>query len=485
MNEENLISQTESEEKLDEDNSDFIHTEKDNNNVRETKDSIQIHEIPNISDINEEYTEKCYSMKEGSILGGVFALSSIALGNGAFSIPIGCTQLGCVWYIFLLFIGAISSYWTLKGLIKSSRKVKGLDYSPTVNHIIGKCASILIDIVIIIYIYGNIVQYMIIIYSLIGRTYFELFIGNKNYKNFEEYEKEVWDNAYLKYPIMFGYTLIIFPICLLKYISKMRFVSMFGICAYIYSILVIVIESPWFLIHYLNNYKKDDPNTHANWFDITKSFNKDLTFFDGFATVFFTFTCHPGAFPVFKTLKNNNEKRINSCFLRSIILDLIIYILVAICGFITAPLNPKSLIIYRESIFENDIFMTIAKIALALDLYLSIPANYASYRCSFFMMFFKTDKIDNFNNILVAFLTLFSSTLVGALYKNILTYISLLGGFCSSIICFLIPGILMIKTSNKNLNDPNNILIILIIFSLTVIGFMAGLQSIRDIINGK
>ena len=122
MNEENLISQTESEEKLDEDNSDFIHTEKDNNNERETKDSIQIHEIPNISDINEEYTEKCYSMKEGSILGGVFALSSIALGNGAFSIPIGCTQLGCVWYILLLFIGAISSYWTLKGLIKSSRK---------------------------------------------------------------------------------------------------------------------------------------------------------------------------------------------------------------------------------------------------------------------------------------------------------------------------------------------------------------------------
>ena len=42
----------------------------------------------------------------------------------------------------------------------------------------------------------------------------------------------------------------------------------------------------------------------------------------------------------------------------------------------TAPTNPKSLIIYRESVFDNVIFMTIAKIALGLDLFLSLPANY-------------------------------------------------------------------------------------------------------------
>ena len=39
----------------------------------------------------------------------------------------------------------------------------------------------------------------------------------------------------------------------------------------------------------------------------------------------------------------------------------------------TAPLKPESLIIFRESVFDNDIFMTIAKIALALDLFLSLP----------------------------------------------------------------------------------------------------------------
>ena len=245
-----------------------------------------------------------------------------------------------------------------------------------------------------------------------------------------------------------------------------------------------MIQSPWFLIHYIDNYKKDDPKTHANWFDITKGFTSELNFFTGVATVFFTFTCHPGAFPVFKTLKNHTEKRINTCFFRSIILDLTIYILIAICGFITAPLNPKSLIIYRESIFSNDIFMTIAKIALALDLFLSLPANFASFRCSFFMVFFQTDNIDKLRNVLVTGITLFLATLVGALYKNILSYISFFGGFCSSMICYLIPGVMMIKASGQDLKSRKNIITIIIITVLTVFGFMGGIQTIRSIING-
>lgn len=456
-------------------------------NSRETKASVQIHTSPDIADLeegSEEENEKCYSMKEGSILGGVFALSSLALGTGAFSIPIRCTQLGCVWYILLLFAGASAAYWTLTGLIRSSRYVRGQDYSPTVRGIVGNGAAVIIDVFIIIYLFGVFVQYMVIIYSLVGRTYFELFEDTNNYKNFEEYEDDVWDRAYLKYPIMFGTAGLIFPVCLLKDISKMRFASMFGICALIYSILVVVIESPWFLIDYLDKYKEDDPNTHANWFDISKGFTKELNFFTGIATLFFTFSCHPGAFPVFKTLKNNNEKRINKVFFRSILLDLCIYIMIGICGFITAPLNPKSLIIYRESIFDNDIFMTIAKIALALDLFLSLPANFASYRGSFFLVFFKTEKIDNCRNIIVTAVTLLISTLIGALYKNILSYISLFGGFCSSMICYLMPGILMLKTSKEKMNSPKNIITIIIIVTLTSFGFMGGVQTIRGIING-
>lgn len=448
-------------------------------NSRNTKDTMRNSEQP-----DENYEEKTCSMSEGSIQGGVFALSSLALGTGAFSIPIRCTQLGLFWYLIFIVVGATAAYWTLTGLIKSARKVRGEDYSPSVKSIVGKCPAVFLDIVIIVYLFGVFIQYQVIIYSLIGRTYYELFEDKNKYNNFDQYENEVWDLAKLKYPIMFITTLLVAPLCLLKDISKMRFASMFGVCALIYCIIVVVIQTPWFYKDYLDHYKEDDPSTHANWFDITKGFTKELNFFTGVATVFFTYSCHPGAFPVFKTLKNNTEKRINTVFFRSLLLDIIIYIFIAICGFMTAPTKPQSLIIYRESVFENDFFMTIAKIALAIDLFLSLPANYASYRCSFFVLAFGTDKIDNRRNFLLTIPTLLLSTLIGALYKNILSYISFFGGFGSSIMCYLIPGTLMIKTSGEELTSKKNILTIIAITCLTSIGFMGGLQTIRGNING-
>ena len=448
-------------------------------NSRDTKDSRLSQQ-----DSEDHNEEKTCSMKEGSIQGGIFALSSLALGTGAFSLPIRCTQLGLFWSLLFIVIMAFAAFWTLSGLIKAGRLVKSEDYSPSVKRIIGKGPSIFIDIIIVVYLFGVFIQYQVIIYSLIGRTFYEFFFKD-DYKNFDTYENEVWDSAKLKYPIMFGTTLLISPLCLLKDISKMRFASMFGVCALIYSILVVVFETPWFFKDYLEKYDEKNSKTHANWFNIKKGFTSELNFFTGMATFFFCYSCHPGAFPVYKTLKNNNKNKVNTVIFKSICLDLIIYILIAICGFMTAPTNPQPLIIYRESVFKNDFFMTIAKIALALDLFLSLPANFASYRCSFFIVFFKTAEIDNCRNFLVTIPTLLLSTLIGALYKKILDYISLFGGFCSSIMCYLIPGVMMILTSNDKIMSFKNILRMTTIILLTTIGFMGGVQTIRGMILNK
>ena len=428
----------------------------------------------------EKFEEKKCSMKEGSLLGGIFALSSIALGPGAFSLPIRCTQLGLVWFIVFLIIAAFVTYWSMSGLIKAARKVRGEDYSPSVKALVGKPFAIFIDLTIILYLIGVFIQYQVIIYSLIGRTVYE-FLGDKNkYENFEIYEEKVWDAAHLKYPIMFGIITLVMPLCLLKNISKMRFASLFGICAYIYCILVIIIQCPWFLKHYLDNYKKYDPSTHANWYNLANGFTKELYFFTGIATVFFAYECHTGAFPVYKNLKNHTEERINKLYFRSLCLDFAVYILISISGFITAPLNPKSLIIFRENlVFKNDIFMIIAKIALACNLFLSLPANYAGYRCSFFIFFFGTDEIDNKRNIIVTVCSLLISTLIGAVYKNILNYISFLGGFCCSIINFLIPGAMIIRGSGEKLSSPKNIMTFIAFATLTTLGFLGGIQTIR------
>ena len=88
-----------------------------------------------------------------------------------------------------------------------------------------------------------------------------------------------------------------------------------------------------------------------NWINITHAFDlKDgIPFFGGIATVFFLYSCHAGAFPVYKTLRNNTTKRIKKVFKRSILLDISVYVLIA-TSFITSLLDSPDLILYRPNL---------------------------------------------------------------------------------------------------------------------------------------
>ena len=98
-------------------------------------------------------------------------------------------------------------------------------------------------------------------------------------------------------------------LCLVKDIGRMKFFSLFGIIALFYTIIVLVIESPFYWKHYLNNvFQKNDKSTHANWIDISKAFNSNLDFFTGFATIVFSFSNHQGALPVYRSLEPNNDQ---------------------------------------------------------------------------------------------------------------------------------------------------------------------------------
>ena len=46
--------------------------------------------------------------------------------------------------------------------------------------------------------------------------------------------------------------------------------------------------------------------------------------------------------------------------------------------------------------------------------------------------------------------------LIGALYRDILSYIALFGGFCSSIMCYLLPGALMVITNDEKVTSKKN-----------------------------
>lgn len=72
--------------------------------------------------------------------------------------------------------------------------------------------------------------------------------------------------------------------------------------------------------------------------------------------------------------------------------------------------------------------------------------------------------------------------MIGVVYDKISAYISILGGFCSVIIAFLIPGMLYIKNNDYPLTHYKNVLSIIAISVLSFIGFTAGVISIIKIV---
>jgi amino acid permease len=439
------------------------------------------YDINRLSDTRKSLMQRIFSpMLPGSLRASIFAMSSLALGTGCLALPQNFEHMSFVMALIVLIIGSGSAYWSLTIMIEASRK-KGLtEYSKLVKESLGKGMALFLDIMILIYIFGILTSYQVIIYKQIGSFVYEVFMPN-DYKNNEEFELNFWDKLiYIKYPIMFATCIILIPLCLLKDISKMRLASLFSIASLFYAIFVIIIECPFYFSNFLEKQKKDPEHNVINWFNVIKGFDQHLYFFRGTATVFFAFTCHVGAFPVYKTLKDNNSRRINKVFQRSIILDLIIYIFVGIAGFLTQPVGTPPLIINREKYFTNDIFMIVARLLIAVNLILSTPANYNAFRLSILETVWGTSEVDNYKNLVITIPTLLITCFIGALYNKIISYISILGGFCSVVIAFLFPGLLYLKNNDMPLSHPKNIITIIIIFTLCTIGFTAGIMTILD-----
>jgi amino acid permease len=281
------------------------------------------------------------------------------------------------------FLAGAAAYFTLNIMIIASNKEKIFNYSKLVEKLFGKGMSYFLDITMIIYIFGVIILYQVITYKLLGGIVNEL--GGYGYDSLESFfTNSFWSEYSLKFPLMYAISfLVILPLCLLKSISKMRFNSIFGVFSLFFLFSIIIFQSPWYFLDYLNNkYIESDKSTHLNIWDIGTGFTNKLYFFKGTATLFYAYSCHVGAFPIYKELKNNVLRRIQKVFRISIILNGSFYMIIGFTGYLGNPLQTPELIIERYKLFNSDIIMTIGWIAFFFTLVMKIPANYNSFRIS-------------------------------------------------------------------------------------------------------
>ena len=384
-------------------------------------------------------------------------------------------------------LGGIANIWSyhIPGDLYERYKIN--NYEHLCQEICGRKMTLFLVITLNIYTVGLLLIHQVLIFRLLGGII--NVIGGYNYESMLTFLSDTyWNQIWVKLCVNFGIgILIIFPLCLVTDMKKLNISSTIGVFTTLFIFLVVLFQFPFYFMEYLEKeYNSEDENTHVNIYKVERGFTKQIQFLQAFALFFFCFTGHNGLLPALEHLEDPTPARRAKLYNIAIAMDMIIYLVIAICGYLSVPVDVVDIVFERKRIWTHDIVMTIARILLIPMAISKIQVNHNIWRISF-VSFIGNDhtKITLKFNLIFTGITLFITTLVSSLYQNIVGYISLIGCFCVVFPAFLIPPILYMYTCGLPKTHWKVILQILLGSVLCIIGYISGILGLIDIIKGE
>ena len=451
---------------------------KSNNQTTKNKIDINIEEEIEEIDNRTCYQKTCGKMGPGSMRGCIFNLCILSLGTGSLALPQKIGYMSMIASPIVIFISGAINYWTLTILGDVGRKYKLRKYEDVVTKLFSKKLSSFLAIVMVLNQSGMIILYQVIMYKLLGGVINELF--SLGYPNVEEFvEESFWSKKTIKFYVCYFITFtILFPLCRLKTISKMRYASTFGILSLFILIFIVFIECPFFYKHNVVNGGQE-----INIMDLRPGFGKDMQFLQSISTIIYAFACHVGVFPVLNSLHNPTRKRVQKVFRRATLLDIVCYLIIGFSGYLSQPKNTPDLIVERDKIFNNDFLMTLGQLLFIFTLIAKICANYNGLRTTILiMMNYDPIEYPNKINLIITSISLVLTTFIAVIFQKISDYISLIGSFCSVFIAVVMPGMIYIKDNDKSISSFKNLLALLFVIILAIFGLFTSFCTIRGII---
>ena len=411
----------------------------------------------------------------------------LGLGTSALAICKVPYHISIIMTPVCIVLGGIANIWSYHILGDLYERYKINNYEHLCQEICGRKMTLFLVITLNIYTVGLLLIHQVLIFRLLGGII--NVIGGYNYESMLTFLSDTyWNQIWVKLCVNFGIgILIIFPLCLVTDMKKLNISSTIGVFTTLFIFLVVLIQFPFYFMEYLEKeYNSEDENTHVNIYKVERGFTKQIQFLQAFALFFFCFTGHNGLLPALEHLEDPTPARRAKLYNIAIAMDMIIYLVIAICGYLSVPVDVVDIVFERKRIWTRDIVMTIARILLIPMAISKIQVNHNIWRISF-VSFIGNDhtKITLKFNLIFTGITLFITTLVSSLYQNIVGYISLIGCFCVVFPAFLIPPILYMYTCGLPKTHWKVILQILLGSVLCIIGYISGILGLIDIIKGE
>ena len=289
----------------------------------------------------------------------------LGLGTSALAICKVPYHISIIMTPICIILGGIANIWSYHILGDLYERYHINNYEHLCEKICGRKMTLFLVITLNIYTVGLLLIHQVLIFRLLGGII--NVIGGYNYESMLTFLSDTyWNEIWVKLCVNFGIgILIIFPLCLISNMKILNISSTVGVFTTLFIFLVVLIQFPFYFIEYLDKeYKAEDKNTHVNIYNVERGFTEQLQFLQAFALFFFCFTGHNGLLPALEHLENPTPARRAKLYNIAIAMDMIIYLVIAICGYLSVPVDVVDIVFERKRIWTHDVVMTIARILL-------------------------------------------------------------------------------------------------------------------------
>lgn len=370
----------------------------------------------------------------GTLFSSMFTLANSAIGSGILAFPYAFMKTGLglgliVTLIFAAIMGACLHFVTACTHAAQQQDPRIRSYEELAKFAGGPKLAAFLEGTLIVYLLGCCCGFLIIVADMTVPIVGD-HLGPQNPRSMI---------------IIFVAAVIVFPLCLLRRISALRFSSMFAVCAVFYMVCAIAFE----YFNMSESDSKDKVDHHFTWFEA------DADVLAALPLLAFALQCHIQAPLIYTELRSEERsvRRMDAVCAGAYSLCLVLYLPAGIFGYLTFGMNTETDILKGYPV--SDKVSDTARVCIAIVACCGYPLNHFPARSALWGIWqrFQTeaDSATMGRNWMGVEAAVWVAITIGVALNvtDLGVVFGLIGSVAGSLVIFFIPAFLWNKLGPK------------------------------------
>ena len=396
------------------------------------------------------------TQRGGSLVGSTVTLANCAIGAGVLATPYAVSTFGTIGGGMAIASAAGVVAYTLRALVRAGSAFGSTSYQGLVRDAFGAKVSIGVSVVLVVYLFGSCIAYLIII----GDSYEKVVGAISNNATATAW----WANR--RFAIAIAAAFLVTPLSLLREMNRLAPASVVALVSLAYTAGAIVCDAVV------------APDTGSSSAARPSAFKLSVDSISAVPIIVFAFQCHIQVLAIFAELAASDDeppsvsietpnfgddiepidssgtetrrlKRMYTVISFAVGMCFIGYTLVAEAAYMSHP-NVTSNVL--DSYAETDAAMTVATALMGCSAVASFPVNHHAARAALDDLLASTFGWDQcapgqaplFRHVTQTIGFVVSTTLVAFVVKDLGEVFELVGATCGSLVMFVVPALLLL-----------------------------------------